>query len=269
MKFCDCLPSWVRDCIAGRCVREIRLRNNAVVRVNIDGEWWYCSRQGLTNILAQAQKLDQSCDEIVNQACNNSIYAYEQMLAQGYFTLKDGSRFGVAGNYSSSGQVFNEYTSVCIRVPNCVRCADEQMLRAVKNGNTLIVGAPATGKTTLLRDIAKSLSKTGNVAVVDERGELDVGEELCECDLLKWTSKSVGIEMALRCLSPNYIFCDELSRADDSWLERATGAGIIVVASLHANSLEEVRQFLDGNDNFKSVILCKSVGRYEVIEGVS
>lgn len=249
-------------------MREIRLRNNAVVRVNIDGRWLYCSYQGLTTNHLQGQKLDVPCNAIVNQACNNSIYAYEQMLAEGYFTLADGSRFGVAGCYSSGGQVFKEYTSICIRVPKCVSCANEQMLRAVKAGNTLVVGAPASGKTTLLRDIAKHLSQGENVAVVDERGELDVADELCDCDLLKWASKGTGVEMALRCLSPNYIICDELSQADFSWLSRAASAGVVVIASLHADGIEQAKKSFDCVGNFKNAIICKSVGRYEVIETI-
>ena len=264
MKFYECLPHWISNCINGKSVREIRLRNNAMVRVNIDGSWWYCSNNGLTVSRLHAKLLDVSCDDIIRSACNNSIYAYEQMLAQGYFTMADGSRFGVAGKYANSG-VFQEYTSICVRVPHCVSCATAQIIATTQSGNALIVGPPGVGKTTLLRDIAVNLSDKCNVVVVDERGELDVQNVLCNCDVLKWTSKSVGFEMALRCLSPDYIVCDELGLDDDSWLKKAVTSGVKVVATLHGN---EVKFDLKSKilQHFDSVILCQSVGVYKIIK---
>lgn len=265
MKFVDCLPSWIVDCVDGRNVREIRLRNNSAVRVNVDGQWWCCSAVGLAKDLSTCRMLDVSCNNLVKLACNDSIYAYEQMLAEGYFTLDDGSRFGVAGAYSTAGKVFRDYTSICIRVPHCVDCANAYLLDVVKRGSALIVGAPATGKTTLLRDIAVKLSNYQNVAVVDERGELDVCNVLHNCDVLKWTSKKAGVEMALRCLSPNYILCDELARDDCAWLPRAVCSGVKVIATLHASSVDEVKNLDINLSNFKTLIICESVGIYEII----
>lgn len=265
MKFVDCLPSWIVRCVEGKDVREIRLRNNSVVRVNVGGRWLYCAVSGLTTDISVCQTLDVPCSDVVKLACNNSIYAYEQMLAEGYFTLDDGSRLGVAGSYSSVGKIFRDYTSICIRVPHCVDCSNANLMDVAKRGSTLIVGAPATGKTTLLRDIAVKLSSCQNVAVVDERGELDVCNVLHNCDVLKWTSKKAGVEMALRCLSPNYILCDELARDDCTWLPRAVCSGVKVIATLHASSVDEVKNLDINLSNFKTLIICKSVGVYDII----
>lgn len=265
MKMLGWLPSWIVDCIKGKTVREIRLRNNAVVRVNVDGRWWYCSHSGLKGSQTDGDLLDVSCNDLVRVACNNSIYAYEQMLAEGYFTLADGSRLGVAGQYGSGGKIFKEYTSICVRIPHCIACADSRLVSVVQQSSTLIFGAPASGKTTLLRDIAGQLSKDYNVVVVDERGELDVGDALVECDVLKWTSKDVGVEMSLRCLSPNYIFCDELSQRDLTWLARATSSGVKIIATLHASNLALAKEFLGKNIIFGGMIFCKDVGQYSVV----
>lgn len=265
MKLVDCLPSWIVDCVCGKDVREIRMRNDSVVRVNVDGQWWYCGNNGLTKNVSHGKKLDVCCNDLVNIACNNSIYVYEQMLAEGYFTLDDGSRFGVAGDYSNVGKIFRNYTSICIRVPHCIDCANANLMDVIKRGSTLIVGAPSTGKTTLLRDIAAKLSNNQNVAVVDERGELDVCGALHNCDVLKWTSKKAGVEMALRCLSPNYILCDELSLDDCAWLPRAVSSGVDVIATLHASSVDEVRNSGFSIANFKTIIICKCVGQYEIV----
>lgn len=264
MKFVDCLPSWIVRCVEGKDVREIRLRDDSVVRVNVGGRWFYCDAEGLTTNISACETLDVPCNDVVKLACNNSVYAYEQMLAEGYFTLDDGARLGVAGAYSSVGKVFRDYTSICIRVPHYVDCANDDVITVVNRGSTLIVGAPATGKTTLLRDIAAKLSTSQNVAVVDERGELDVCGVLHNCDVLKWTSKTIGVEMALRCLSPNSILCDELSRDDCVWLPRAVCSGVNVVATLHASSVDEVKKIGVDLANFRTVIICKSVGRYEI-----
>ncbi len=262
MKFWECLPVWVADCVKGKDVREIRLRNNAVARVNVGGRWYCCSREGLITNAPSCAKLDVPCDDIVRLACNNSIYAYEQMLARGYFTLADGSRFGVAGSYSSVGQVFKRYTSICIRIPHCVSCADERVMGVVESGNTVIFGPPSSGKTTLLRDVAKRLSTKHNVSVLDERGELDVGDALHDCDVLKWTSKTEGFEMALRSLSPEYVLCDELSASDLSWINRAASCGVKVIATLHAGNIDEVKIAVNG---FGYAIFCKNIGWYECI----
>lgn len=264
MRFAECLPRWIAHCIADKDVREIRLRNNSVVRVNVAGEWWFCGAEGLSKNITACKKLDVLCDDLVKLACNNSVFAYENMLADGYFTLEDGSRFGVAGAYISVGNVFREYTSICIRIPHCVSCANDDLIGAAYMGSMLIVGAPATGKTTLLRDIATKLSKSHNVVVVDERGELDVCGALNNCDVLKWTSKAVGVEMALRCLSPNYVLCDELSLMDHVWLPRAVSSGVNVVATLHASSVDEVKKIGIDLANFKTAIVCKSIGKYEI-----
>ena len=269
MKFCDCLPNWVVECVSNKDVREIRLRNNSAVKVNIGGVWKYCSNEGLTSLCSGARALDVSCDEIVNIACNNSIYAYEHMLSKGYFTLEGGVRFGVCGEYSPAGQVFQKYTSICIRIPHYIHCATQEMLAVVQSGNTIIAGLPAVGKTTLLRDIAAKLANNHNVVVIDERGELDACGELSNCDVLKWTSKQNAFEMILRSMAPNFVICDELSSEDFVWIERAICSGVNIVATIHAPSLLQKAANLPILSSFERAIICQSVGQYKLIDNLS
>ena len=265
MKFYDCLPSWVTSCLGSVVVKEIRLRDNSPVRVNTCNGWQYCATNALTSRLEHAKDLDVSCNQIVNIACNNSIYAYERMLSDGYFTLADGSRFGVGGVLGDGG-FFQEYTSICIRVPHHIRCASAQILEAIGGANAIVIGRPGSGKTTLLRDIALQLSKTANVVVVDERGELAIQGVLSNCDLLKWTSKSKGFQIATRCLSPDYIFCDELADNDFEIVANATRCGVKVVATLHAQDADDAMARMQSWANFQVAIVCEQIGVYKIVK---
>ena len=105
-----------------------------------------------------------------------------------------------------------------------IGAADELIRAAYPTGTegfpticgTLIVGIPASGKTTLLRDLIRQMA-SGNlgriykVAVVDERGELGAsfrGEPQNDlgycCDLLDGYPKGEGMNLALRTLSPRH-----------------------------------------------------------------
>ncbi len=88
-------------------------------------------------------------------------------------------------------------------------------------GGLLLVGAPSSGKTTVLRDIARQLSSGSvgairRVAVIDERGELAGvykgmrGIFLGLAARLDGYPKAQGILQAVRSLAPDYILCDEI-----------------------------------------------------------
>ena len=86
------------------------------------------------------------------------------------------------------------------------------------------------GKTTILRDIIRSIStgmeeihfKGMNIGLVDERGEIaalykgipqnDIG---VRTDVLENTPKSIGIKMLIRTMAPQIIVADEIGRKED------------------------------------------------------
>lgn len=85
MKLWDCLPKAVGDKLRGVTnLREIRLRNDKPVKVNVGGQWYTVGDKGLFATDKNAPLLDETCDDIVKRACNNSVYAYEKMLAKGF-----------------------------------------------------------------------------------------------------------------------------------------------------------------------------------------
>ena len=87
--------------------------------------------------------------------------------------------------------------------------------------NTLIISPPKCGKTTILRDLARSLSNRGyRVGICDERSEIagcyngmasyDLGSRT---DILDGCPKSEGMIMLIRSMSPDVIITDEIGQA--------------------------------------------------------
>ena len=197
-------------------------------------------------------------DSIFYACCNDSVYSCEEQIRQGYITLPGGHRAGICGTaVLQSGQItaIREITSVNLRIAREIKGAAKELLPLFQKTlpSFLLAGAPGTGKTTLLRDLARSLpdtpaGKDKKIAVIDERREIsgisqgqtfyDLGPN---CDILDGYPKCEGILMALRALSPQVIFCDELGGMEDAKaIEMGANAGVQFVATIHAGSKEEL-----------------------------
>jgi stage III sporulation protein AA len=189
--------------------------------------------------------------ETVQFLMGYSLYAREDELANGFFTLPDGSRAGVCGMVSSVDGRLKSVTdigSIAIRVAReIVGCAQGILPQVETSEGTLIVSPPGLGKTTLLRDIARLLSERGSrVCVIDERGEiaackdgvptLDVGPRT---DVFSMCLKRAGLMTAIRALSPDVVVTDELGApGDGAAVLEAARCGVRVIASAHGASLD-------------------------------
>ena len=142
-----------------------------------------------------------------------------------------------------------DVSALCFRIPTG-RC--EFALEVYKywfqkgRPNMLVFSAPAGGKTTLLRALAREAGGGRDalgVVVVDERREFIKNDyEGCFVDILSGYGRDEGTEIALRTMSPQLIIIDELgSEADAEALLGAYGAGVPVIASAHGRSVEELR----------------------------
>lgn len=191
----------------------------------------------------------------------SSIYAYEEQLRQGYITVFGGHRVGFVGSaVVENGKIrtLKEISSLNIRVAGEVKGAADRILPFMISGGevmqTLFVAAPAVGKTTALRDVARQLSNglagvsPQKVAIIDERLEiaaahlgepqLDVGEN---GDVISAAPKSEAMMLCLRSMSPQVVVCDEIgSLADCLALNEMLNAGVKVVATAHGSSLAGV-----------------------------
>ena len=224
-------------------LRELRLRAGRRARFGFAGG------SEMFGEAVSAEELTQ----IAGALMDYSLYAWENELAQGFFTLQGGCRVGVCGRYAMKGTETGELVQLhglSIRFAREVRgCASVLADRISQNGyikSLLIVSRPGMGKTTCLRDLARELSDRGkNVAVADERGEiaalrngvpaLDVGEHT---DVMDMCPKHIAIGRLVRAMSPDVIITDELGDARDAQaVLDARRSGVAVIASVHGDSI--------------------------------
>lgn len=186
--------------------------------------------------------------------CGYSMYACEEELRHGFVTYRSGHRVGVCGTaILERGRIsgVRDITSLNLRIAReSPGMADEllcQLGERIHSG-LLLAGRPGCGKTTMLRDLCRQLSKKWRVSLIDERSELagafrgalqnDVG--LC-CDVLDGYPKGEGILQAIRCLTPDFIFCDELGGEEDTKaLLAGVNGGVAMIATIHAGAIEEL-----------------------------
>ena len=189
--------------------------------------------------------------------CGYSVYSYQEEIRNGFITVKGGHRVGLCGTASvKDGRItaVSDISSLNIRISRQITgCADELIKRLCPlSSGVLIAGAPSSGKTTLLRDLARSLSvgrgcRIMRTVVIDERGELSGTyqgtpyNDLGLCDILNGYPKGEGIMHAVRALSPQVIVCDELGGRDDCRAAaQGFNAGAVIAATIHAGSLDEL-----------------------------
>lgn len=232
-------------------VQEIRLRRGRPVTVSLPTGDFYLCRDGLTSLCRQGVLMcdERTLEECFQHFCEDSVYAHEEELRQGYLSVCGGIRVGVAGTavcQNGSVDTVRDVTALCIRLPRDHRgCASDLLPLLLKDGtvySSLLVGEPSSGKTSLLRDLAKTLPTRGiRVAVVDERGEIGGVTDLGDCDVLCGYPKAVGIMQAVRCLAPQVILFDELGTQEETAAVAACAhAGVSVIATLHGDTPDTV-----------------------------
>lgn len=259
MKLFDCLPIEIASQLSSfDDLRELRIRNGSAVKVNIAGRWFYLGQNTLLNNFHRAMIVGDICDSIIKKACSNSVYAHEKNLSKGFFTLEDGVRIGACGDvFGANNNVFQRYTSLCFRIPHYVSCVSVETIKKCVDSNVVIIGAPARGKTTYLRDLAVKLGQQFNVLVVDERGELFYDEHLASmsgCDILKWADKPYALNIGVRAMSPQYIVCDELVESDIPFVKSCLSCGVKLICSAHGVDAADFDKRFGLLDKFKVIV---------------
>ena len=231
-----CLPKRISEQLSKfdpTGINEIRIVVNRPITLTV----------GEKSVLLGDTVSQEEMSETVTNLCHGSLHAYERTIAEGYIPLSNGCRVGVCGKYSE-GSV-TEITSLSIRIPRSIYGVGKGLCSMILNshGGMLIYSPPGVGKTTLLRDIASTLSSPPylkRVSVIDTRNEIYRPDAFRHsiADIFLSYPKSTGIELAVRTMSPEYVVCDELGGAEAESVLSTQSFGVPLIASAHAPSLD-------------------------------
>lgn len=263
-------------------VQEIRLRANKPLTLSSGNKILFVTESGKISDSMENAAIS-SFEDIVNtfqNICCYSVYSHQNEIKNGFVTMGSGHRVGLCGTaVISHGEItsIRDISSLNIRIAREIPNASKELLRRVGtvDGGLLIVGTPCSGKTTILRDLARRISlgidcRIMRTSVVDERGELAgtysgiSRNDLGLADILNGYSKHDGIMQALRTLSPEAIICDEVGASSDmAAIEQGVNAGVSIIATIHAGSYHEVLSRKQGkalldSGAFKTVVILKS-----------
>ncbi len=236
-------------------LQEIRIRvnRNAILKYN--------DEETITDYIPNENNMI----EILHRLCENSIYSFQSQICNGFITLYGGHRVGITGHFvMSNGKIsnINYISALNFRMAKEIVGASNKILKyVIEDGeiqNTLIVSKPGCGKTTLLRDLTRNLSNMGyNVSLIDERSEIaamyngvpqnDVG---LRCDVLDNVTKSLGMKIAVRTMSPDIIISDEIGTKEDvEAINYGVLSGVCGIFTAHGNTIMDIKS----NENLKQL----------------
>lgn len=229
-------------------LREIRLRCGRPVGL-YDG----IRETVLAGVTAVSQAM---LTDILRGLCRDSLHSYARELQAGFLTLPGGHRVGLCGTavlregrLESIKTVSGMNFRIARALPGCGDKLYQSMFGAGLC-SMLLLGAPGSGKTTILRDLCRQLGASYRVAVVDERGELGaVNQGVPQhpigqmTDVLDGYPKAEGLSIAVRVLAPQLLVCDEIGGdADTEALLAAMHTGVKLLATAHAGSIAEAER---------------------------
>ncbi len=256
----EVLPEHLRRAALARCAdeqavaEELRLRSGQ--KMSLLGP------EGETSI-SEEPVTGQDLQAVLDRATEFSAYRCAGSIRQGYVTVRGGCRVGICGTAVLRGgeiATVGELSSLSIRRARAaLGVAKDVYPKLWSEGSfesTLILSPPGGGKTTLLRDLIRCLSKGSQthpalrVAVVDERGEIAAARGGCaqfdvgpHTDILTGTEKAEGISMLLRAMNPQVIAVDEITAPEDiRAMTVAANCGVAFLATVHGRDLDELRR---------------------------
>lgn len=201
-------------------------------------------------------------ERLVEIASGASLHAVLDQVRRGYLTFEGGHRVGLCGTaVLREGEIhaLRCISSANLRIARQVKGAAGPVLDRLCPGgrlaDTLILAPPGLGKTTLLRDLIRSVSEGEGcvplrVSLADERGEvaamynglpqLEVGRRT---DVAEGCPKAQGLMLLLRAMNPQVLAVDEITAPEDvRALITAAGCGVTLLATAHGEDRTDLER---------------------------
>ena len=255
-------------------ITEIRMRVNANLIIVVKNKKFY-----LKDVNNEFVKVTRAMiDNFVKRATENSIYAVNESIINGYLTLPKGIRVGLSGYVVADGDkivTIKDFQSINIRIPHFIKNCSLPAFEFIVDDNiknTLIISAPGSGKTTFIRDFIYQLANhniSKNILIADERNEIcstTDGSPLLDlggfCDIYTNCSKKFAFKNGIRSMRPDVIITDEIDLdADLSSIVEAINCGVSVVATIHAQNIQQLKR----KQTFDKILDGKYFSRYVVL----
>lgn len=275
-------PERLRESIGtfGDGLTEIRLRREKPIILIRNSDMFFIDSNSRVTKAFDSECVNVTSAEIDSffyAICKNSVHSFQEDICSGFITLSGGHRVGLCGTaVIRDGKITNikNISGFNVRVSRELIGSGEDIYnRIFCSGlkNVLIAGVPASGKTTILRDLCRLLGSRYKVSLIDERSEIaavymgvpqnDVG---INTDVFDGYSKADGLETAVRVMSPDIIIFDEAGSQDEfGYMEHAMNCGIRICASIHASSIEGIKHRIPFWKSFDYIVMLGKLSKQE------
>ena len=197
-------------------------------------------------------------NDIFSRLCSFSVHSHLQSIVNGFITIQGGHRVGICGTAvtDNRGNITSvrDISSLNIRIAREKQGCSKVIFNTLFHSSLqsiIIAGAPMSGKTTILRDLVRTISDSHNskkVCVIDERQEIaamnagfcqrDVG---VNTDVFDLYPKDKAVLNAIKTMSPQLIAMDELCSDEEiKAISLGANSGVKFIVTVHASDYTEI-----------------------------